>query len=168
MSPSVSPPASIAHLFRNSHLDPAVCALRLLFDFVSALLNIPTLLPLFIFDGKDRPEYKRGRHICRSEFAIEPELRSMCDAFGFPWWIAPGEAEWEMADLAKQGKIDACWTGDSDILCVPLSSLVQRALTPSQPRFPAPHLPTSLELPRSPQYRLLHPDSPPKIGRAHV
>lgn len=61
----------------------------------------------------------------------------MCEAFGFPWWIAPGEAEWEMADLAKHGRIDACWTGDSDILCVSLSpGRLTRRLTLRSLAFP--------------------------------
>lgn len=50
------------------------------------------------------------------EYRLEHRFRSMCEGLGFEWMIATGEAEWEMASLAKMGWIDGCWTGDSDIL----------------------------------------------------
>lgn len=91
-------------------------ALRLLLRFSLALFQNPTILPVFVYDGLERPNFKRGRKIFRWPHKLERALKSMCEGFGFDWWEAPGEGEWEMANLAKCGWLDAVWTGDSDIL----------------------------------------------------
>ena len=63
-------------------------------------------------------------------------MKNVIDAFGFEWWVAPGEAEAELAYLHKVGIIDAVLSDDSDVwatfsLVLPWSSesLSSRSLT---------------------------------------
>ncbi|KAJ3805366.1 hypothetical protein F5876DRAFT_69854 [Lentinula aff. lateritia] len=54
---------------------------------------------IFVYDGKERPQIKRGRQ-----------------AFGYYTHTAPGEADAELAEMCKKGVIDAVFTKDSDLL----------------------------------------------------
>ncbi|KAI8973354.1 PIN domain-like protein [Mycotypha africana] len=73
--------------------------------------------PVFVFDGPDRPSYKRNNFI--NTIPIDSEYRrnlvTMIDLFGFAQWTAYGEAEAECALLQRLGFVDFVLTGDSDI-----------------------------------------------------
>lgn len=112
--------------------------LRNLFYRMCRLLGLPYILPVFVFDGPQRPAMKRGK--CVATFVGERDVGShhsepdeaekmvaslarfiqdvkrLIDAFGFVWIDAPGEAEAELADLNQRGLLDAIMTDDSDSL----------------------------------------------------
>lgn len=51
----------------------------------------------------------------RREFKFELRLKKLCEGFGFEYFLAKGEAEYEIGEMSRLGWVDACWTGDSDI-----------------------------------------------------
>ncbi|KAI0733784.1 PIN domain-like protein [Fomitopsis betulina] len=73
--------------------------LRTLFFRLARLLRLP-VHAVFVFDGPGRPIKKRA-------FII---------AFGYDWWMAPGEAEAELAYMDSVALIDGVMTDDSDAL----------------------------------------------------
>ncbi|KAI0087645.1 hypothetical protein BDY19DRAFT_954743 [Irpex rosettiformis] len=89
--------------------------LRTIFFRLTRLLQVP-FLPLFVFDGPLRPEMKRGKLIDTKPNWMVEGLKTMIEAFGFEWRMAPGEAEAELAYLNRIGVIDAVWTDDVDTL----------------------------------------------------
>lgn len=91
-------------------------ALELFFRFLLSLACVPGLLVVLVFDGPRRPAIKRDKRVARFPFKLEPRLRVVARALGIASHEAPGEAEFEMAKMALDGVVDACWTGDSDIL----------------------------------------------------
>lgn len=58
--------------------------LRTLFFRCAALLKVP-FLPLFVFDGPKRPEFKRGKRINKTGNKLIPGMKRLIDAFGFEW-----------------------------------------------------------------------------------
>jgi hypothetical protein len=73
--------------------------------------------PVFVFDGPNRPEYKRNKHINTQPLETEfrRQLICMIHHFKFSMWIAYGEAEAECAMLQRLGFVDVVLTGDSDV-----------------------------------------------------
>ncbi|RDB25347.1 Flap endonuclease GEN 1 [Hypsizygus marmoreus] len=90
--------------------------LRLLFFRLRQLVEMP-ILPLFVFDGRDRPKVKRGSKMGKSgSHALNAQMKEMLDAFGMEWRMARGEAEAELAYLNRKGYIDGILTDDCDAL----------------------------------------------------
>ncbi|SNX83843.1 uncharacterized protein MEPE_02551 [Melanopsichium pennsylvanicum] len=89
--------------------------LRLLFYRLAKLLSLP-VLPLFVFDGANRPTWKRGKQVKGRQHAIEQPFAQLIEAFGFRWHRAQGEAEAELAYLNRVGLVDAVLIDDSDAL----------------------------------------------------
>ncbi|KAG5725110.1 Flap endonuclease GEN like protein [Termitomyces sp. T112] len=87
--------------------------LRTLFFRCATLMRSP-FLPLFVFDGPKRPEWKRGKKIDRSGHKLIPGMKAIVEAFGFEWRTAPGEAEAELAYLNRIGVIDGVLSDDVD------------------------------------------------------
>ncbi|KAF8332903.1 hypothetical protein F5887DRAFT_1286497 [Amanita rubescens] len=87
--------------------------LRTLF-FRCATLMRTTFLPLFVFDGPKRPNFKRGKKINKSGHKLIPGMKAIIEAFGFEWRMAPAEAEAELAYLNRAGIIDAVLSDDVD------------------------------------------------------
>ncbi|KAF9526067.1 hypothetical protein CPB83DRAFT_506722 [Crepidotus variabilis] len=87
--------------------------LRTLF-FRCATLMHTTFLPLFVFDGPKRPDFKRGKKINKAGNALIPGMKNIVEAFGFEWRMAPGEAEAELAYLNRIGIIDGVLSDDVD------------------------------------------------------
>lgn len=87
--------------------------LRLIFFRCAALMRY-AILPLFIFDGPKRPEWKRGKRINRSPNKLVTAVKAVVEAFGFEWRTAPGEAEAELAYLNEAGIIDGILSDDVD------------------------------------------------------
>lgn len=59
--------------------------LRLLFFRVLNLLELP-IIPLFVFDGRERPKMKRGSKMGKSgSHAMTAKLKSMLTVFGVEW-----------------------------------------------------------------------------------
>lgn len=90
--------------------------------FYYRLLRLLTLNihPLFVFDGPNKPEWKRGKRVGGPgvRVASVPEFlaKQLLKHFGFPWHVAPGEAEAECALLQREGVLDAVLSEDVDTL----------------------------------------------------
>ncbi|PFH50014.1 hypothetical protein AMATHDRAFT_92044, partial [Amanita thiersii Skay4041] len=87
--------------------------LRTLF-FRCASLMRTTFLPLFVFDGPKRPDFKRGKKINKTSHKLIPGMKAIIEAFGFEWRMAPAEAEAELAYLNRAGIIDGILSDDVD------------------------------------------------------
>ncbi|OWZ80125.1 hypothetical protein C365_01076 [Cryptococcus neoformans Bt85] len=103
--------------------------LRTIFFKVTALLQHP-VLPVFVFDGPNKPAMKRnqkvggkfGTHDYRSK-----QFKTLLDTCGLEWWNAPGEAEAELAVMNRQGKIDAILSDDGDALLFGAKCLIRNS-----------------------------------------
>lgn len=88
-------------------------------------------LPLFVFDGQLRPDFKRGKKTNKKIDPLIPDFQEILEAFGFEWitvsWTnqltlplltdlskAPGEAEAELAHMNQVGIIDGVLSDDVD------------------------------------------------------
>ncbi|KAH8089014.1 PIN domain-like protein, partial [Filobasidium floriforme] len=93
-------------------------ALRTLFFKTLKLLQHP-ILPLFVFDGPFKPGMKRNQKVAGmfgTTDQASKRFKGLLDDMGIEYWTAPGEAEAELAQLSKLGKIDAVLTDDVDAL----------------------------------------------------
>ncbi|WWD15780.1 hypothetical protein CI109_100204 [Kwoniella shandongensis] len=92
--------------------------LRTIFFKITALLQQP-VLPVFVFDGPNKPGQKRNQNVA-GQFgtgdARSRQFKALLDMCGLEWWNAPGEAEAELAVMNRQGKIDAVLSDDVDAL----------------------------------------------------
>lgn len=93
--------------------------LRTLYYRLVRLLSL-SIQPLFVFDGPNKPPFKRGVRTNPDSasgsayfFRHTKELLSL---FGFPIHQAPGEAEAECALLQQNGVVDAVLSEDVDTL----------------------------------------------------
>lgn len=90
--------------------------------FYYRLLRLLTLNihPLFVFDGPNKPLFKRNKKVGGPgvKVASVPEFlaKQLLKQFGFPWHVAPGEAEAECALLQREGLVDAVLSEDVDTL----------------------------------------------------
>ncbi|KAF9497231.1 hypothetical protein BDN71DRAFT_1588372 [Pleurotus eryngii] len=90
--------------------------LRLLFFRVLNLLHWP-ILPLFMFDGRARPQTKRGSKLGKSgSHALAKDFKTILSLMGVEWREAAGEAEAELAQLNRYASLDAVMTDDVDAL----------------------------------------------------
>lgn len=73
--------------------------------------------PLFVFDGPHKPPFKRNKR-SGNHGASVPNLlcKQLLNFFGFPFHMAPGEAEAECALLQREGIVDAVLSEDVDTL----------------------------------------------------
>ncbi|KAI9252063.1 PIN domain-like protein [Helicostylum pulchrum] len=73
--------------------------------------------PVFVFDGPNRPRYKRNKEIdtTPSHTKFTRDLKELITHFNFSMWEAYGEAEAECALLERLGFVDIIFTGDSDV-----------------------------------------------------
>jgi len=90
--------------------------------FYYRLLRLLTLNihPLFVFDGPNKPLFKRNKKVGGPgvRVASVPEFlaKQLLKQIGFPWHVAPGEAEAECALLQREGVVDAVMSEDVDTL----------------------------------------------------
>ncbi|THH33505.1 hypothetical protein EUX98_g629 [Antrodiella citrinella] len=90
--------------------------IRLLYFRLLNLMELP-ILPLFMFDGRERPRVKRGSKLGKTgSHLLNKKMKEMLNIFGMEWREAKGEAEAELAFLNKEGFIDAVLTDDVDVL----------------------------------------------------
>ncbi|KAK5735687.1 hypothetical protein LTR17_008038 [Elasticomyces elasticus] len=94
-------------------------ALRTLYYRLLRLLSL-NINPLFVFDGPNKPLFKRNKKVGGPgvKVASVPEFlaKQLLKEFGFPWHVAPGEAEAECALLQREGIADAVLSEDVDTL----------------------------------------------------
>ncbi|KAK7015722.1 PIN domain-like protein, partial [Favolaschia claudopus] len=70
---------------------------------------------LFIVDGPERPDIKRGRRVLMRGHPLTTAFQELAGYFGYPCYMAPGEADAELGRLAAEGIIDFVQTTDSDV-----------------------------------------------------
>lgn len=101
----------LANLFVPGGANPAI---RTLFYRLARLLG-HSIQPIFVFDGPNKPAFKRNK---RSLGSGDPGAKAMAKRlirlFGFAVHDAPGEAEAECALLQQQGIVDAVLSEDVD------------------------------------------------------
>ncbi|KAJ5511580.1 XPG N-terminal [Penicillium expansum] len=92
--------------------------LRTLFYRLLKLLALP-VHPLFVYDGRQKPAFKRGKAVSTRSYGSAPIIKrskDLVERFRFPWHEAPGEAEAECARLQQAGIVDAVMSNDVDAL----------------------------------------------------
>lgn len=73
--------------------------------------------PLFVFDGPNKPPFKRNKRTGHHGASIPNMMcKKLLKLFGFPSHTAPGEAEAECAYLQREGVVDAVLSEDVDTL----------------------------------------------------
>jgi Holliday junction resolvase YEN1 len=73
--------------------------------------------PVFVFDGPNKPPFKRNKRTGANVASIPEFLaKQLLKQFGYPIHLAPGEAEAECALLQREGIVDAVLSEDVDTL----------------------------------------------------
>ncbi|RKF54073.1 putative flap structure-specific endonuclease protein [Golovinomyces cichoracearum] len=76
-----------------------------------------SIQPLFVFDGPNKPPFKRNKRTGSNGGSVSNLLtKQLLTLFGFPYHCAPGEAEAECALLQLNGIVDAVLSEDIDTL----------------------------------------------------
>ncbi|KAH6914099.1 hypothetical protein BKA70DRAFT_1519374 [Coprinopsis sp. MPI-PUGE-AT-0042] len=115
-------------------------AVRMLFFRILGLLEFP-ILPLFVFDGRNRPKLKRGSRMGKSgSHPHTKEFKQFLEALGVEWREAPGEAEAELAHLNQLGYIDGIMSDDCDSLVFGAQVLLKNKSTKLSGNYSAPAL----------------------------
>lgn len=93
--------------------DPAI---RTLYYRLLRLLSL-CIQPLFVFDGPNKPPFKRNKRTGSGGGLVSNMLtKQLIKYFNFPYHEAPGEAEAECALLQQNGIVDAVMSEDVDTL----------------------------------------------------
>ncbi|KAF7321721.1 XPGI domain-containing protein [Mycena kentingensis (nom. inval.)] len=90
--------------------------------------SLASLLPIFVFDGLDRPKMKAGRRIRGQPHWLTEAFKKIIEGFGFEWFQAPGEAEATLANMTTAGvpvRVDAVVTEDVDALMFGATNIVR-------------------------------------------
>ncbi|KAI9691953.1 MAG: hypothetical protein M1820_009661 [Bogoriella megaspora] len=91
-------------------------ALRTFFYRLLRLLSL-SIHPLFVFDGPNKPPFKRNKRTGQNIASVPDFLaKQLLQQFGYPYHKAPGEAEAECALLQQKGVVDAVLSEDVDTL----------------------------------------------------
>ncbi|KAI4593707.1 hypothetical protein KJ359_008986 [Pestalotiopsis sp. 9143b] len=90
-------------------------AIRTLFYRLLRLLGLH-IEPIFIFDGPNKPVFKRNKRSGRGNGVATSMAKRMIRLFGFQSHDAPGEAEAECAFLQQNGIVDAVLSEDVDTI----------------------------------------------------
>ncbi|KAL8724583.1 MAG: hypothetical protein Q9166_007859 [cf. Caloplaca sp. 2 TL-2023] len=108
--------ASIWHFQTQSGKGGNNPALRTLYYRLLRLLSL-SIKPLFVFDGPNKPTFKRNVRTGTQSAALPNFItKQLLKLFGFPYHTAPGEAEAECALLQKEGIVDAVLSEDVDTM----------------------------------------------------
>ncbi|KAK0748522.1 hypothetical protein B0T21DRAFT_447223 [Apiosordaria backusii] len=94
-------------------------AIRTLFFRLIRLLSL-AIQPLFVFDGPNKPAFKRNKRAGgprgAGQMVATSMAKRMIKLFGFAIHDAPGEAEAECAFLQREGVVDAVLSEDVDTI----------------------------------------------------
>ncbi|KAF2258013.1 hypothetical protein CC78DRAFT_622173 [Lojkania enalia] len=91
-------------------------ALRTFYYRLLRLISL-SIHPIFVFDGPNKPPFKRNKRTGPNIASIPDFLaKKLLKQFGFPIHLAPGEAEAECALLQREGIVDAVLSEDVDTL----------------------------------------------------
>ncbi|KAI4685920.1 uncharacterized protein J4E88_003757 [Alternaria novae-zelandiae] len=91
-------------------------ALRTFYYRLLRLISL-AIHPVFVFDGPNKPPFKRNKRTGPNVASIPEFLaKQLLKQFGYPIHLAPGEAEAECALLQREGIVDAVLSEDVDTL----------------------------------------------------
>ena len=91
-------------------------ALRTFYYRLLRLISL-SIHPIFVFDGPNKPPFKRNKRTGPNVASIPEFLaKQLLKQFGLPIHLAPGEAEAECALLQCEGIVDAVLSEDVDTL----------------------------------------------------
>ncbi|KAL9057414.1 MAG: hypothetical protein Q9162_002359 [Coniocarpon cinnabarinum] len=91
-------------------------ALRTFYYRLLRLISL-SIHPLFVFDGPNKPPFKRNKRTGPNVASVPEFLaKQLLKQFGLPFHLAPGEAEAECALLQQKGIVDAVLSEDVDTL----------------------------------------------------
>lgn len=91
-------------------------ALRTFFYRLLRLWSL-SVQPLLVFDGPNKPPFKRGRRTFHNATALQnSQVKQLLTLLGIPYHDAPGEAEAECALLQREGIVDAILSEDVDAI----------------------------------------------------
>ncbi|KAK4451790.1 hypothetical protein QBC34DRAFT_43233 [Podospora aff. communis PSN243] len=90
-------------------------AIRTLFYRLARLLG-SAIEPIFVFDGPNKPTFKRNKRTGRADGVATAMAKQVIRLFGFAIHDAPGEAEAECALLQRAGIVDAVLSEDVDTI----------------------------------------------------
>lgn len=90
-------------------------AVRTLFYRLLRLLSL-SIHPIFVFDGPNKPAFKRNKRSGRGDGVATAMARRLIRLFGYQIHDAPGEAEAECALLQLRGIVDAVLSEDVDTI----------------------------------------------------
>ncbi|KAK0651509.1 PIN domain-like protein [Cercophora newfieldiana] len=90
-------------------------AIRTLFYRLARLLG-SAIEPIFVFDGPNKPVFKRNKRSGRGDGVATAMGKRVIRLFGFATHDAPGEAEAECALLQQHGIVDAVLSEDVDTI----------------------------------------------------
>ncbi|OCL12292.1 hypothetical protein AOQ84DRAFT_386229 [Glonium stellatum] len=91
-------------------------ALRTFYYRLLRLISL-SIHPVFVFDGPNKPPFKRNKRTGPNVASIPEFLaKQLLRQFGLPIHLAPGEAEAECALLQREGIVDAVLSEDVDTL----------------------------------------------------
>ncbi|KAG1889052.1 PIN domain-like protein [Suillus fuscotomentosus] len=88
-------------------------ALRTFLFRLARLACLPVQL-VFVFDGNQRPQIKRGHRVSTNDHWMVKPTQRLLNVFNVQWITAAGEAEAQLAQMNGAGVIDAVMTDDSD------------------------------------------------------
>ena len=112
-------------------------ALRTFYYRLLRLISL-SIHPLFVFDGPNKPPFKRNKRTGPNVASIPEFLaKQLLKQFGLPFHLAPGEAEAECALLQREGIVDAVLSEDVDTLMFG-SGLTFRSWTPEVSKSKTP------------------------------
>lgn len=125
---------------KSAHPPPggANPAIRTLFYRLVRLLSL-TITPVFVFDGPQKPAFKRHRRSrgTPGDTVSAAMAKRLIRLFGFAAHDAPGEAEAECALLQRRGVVDAVLSEDVDTIMFGCARTL-RAWTPEPGRGTTP------------------------------
>ncbi|KAI9791194.1 MAG: hypothetical protein M1816_004186 [Peltula sp. TS41687] len=82
--------------------------------------------PLLVFDGPNKPPFKRGRRTFHNAAAVYvTQAKQLLTLLGIPYHDAPGEAEAECALLQREGIVDAILSEDVDTIMFGCRSIMR-------------------------------------------
>ena len=104
------------YLYPDAFLGGTNPALRTFYYRLLRLISL-CIQPLFVFDGPNKPPFKRNKRTGSNVASIPEYLaKELLKQFGLPYHLAPGEAEAECALLQREGLVDAVLSEDVDTL----------------------------------------------------
>ena len=74
-------------------------AIRILFYRLCRLLTLP-IIPIFVFDGPDRPKVKRGVNVKTKSHWLSSPFKNFIEVFGYFWYMV-SFASYDLVFLLK-------------------------------------------------------------------